>query len=490
MRLTLLAALLLAAAPVGAQVRDSTQAGPALSLADALSLAGRNNPDLQQVQERRRTARAAQYAAYGNLLPSADASLSGQYQQGGRQIYNGVTLGTNPNTVGSSYYLGVNYTLNAGSLIATRVAAANRDAVEADITGAQSSLRSNVTQQYLTALQASARADLADTLVVAAQQQVELARARASVGSATALDVQRAEVDLATQQVAALNARNQVEIEKLRLFQQLGVEQPANVQLTTAFAITPISFSIDSLLAMARQQNPQVVALRERERASVLTVRESRTAYTPSLSLSTGWGGYTQRYTDTDALISGARADAAQSYEGCLANNFARQGAGLATFPCGTGTLSPSQEAAIRSANDQYPFNFTKSPWSLRATVTLPIFNGFLREQRIEEAVASRNNARTLVRARELQLNADVTGAYLTLATAQKTVAVQEQNAARARDELRLTEERYRVGAATFLDVVQARATYERAESDRINAVYDYHKAFAALEGAVGRPLR
>ncbi|NUQ20328.1 MAG: TolC family protein, partial [Gemmatimonadaceae bacterium] len=162
----------------------------------------------------------------------------------------------------------------------------------------------------------------------------------------------------------------------------------------------------------------------------------------------------------------------------------------LSVFPCGTGSLSATQETAIRNQNDQYPFNFTKSPWSLRATVTLPIFNGFLREQRVEEAVAARNNARTLVRARELQLTADVTAAYLTLATAQKTVAVQEQNAARARDELRLTEERYRVGAATFLDVVQARATYERAESDRINAVYDYHKAFAALESAVGRPLR
>ena len=84
----------------------------------------------------------------------------------------------------------------------------------------------------------------------------------------------------------------------------------------------------------------------------------------------------------------------------------------------------------------------------------------------------------------------EVTAAYLTLTTAQKTVALQEQNAARARQELTFTEERYRVGAATFLDVTQARATYERAESDRINAVYDYHKAFAALEGAVGRPLR
>ena len=489
MRFHLLFALALAAAPLTAQTRDSIAAGPALSLDDALAIAHRNNPDLQQVLETRRTARANQYAAYGALLPSADVSLGGQYQEGGRQIYNGVTLGTNPNTLGSNYALSLSYSVNAGSLIAPRVAAATRDAVEADITGSSESLRSIVTQQYLTVLQASAKADLADTLVAAAQSQVELARARAAVGSATSLDVQRAEVDLATQQVQALQARNQIEIEKLRLFQRLGVDQSPNAQLTSTFTITPPAFTIDQLLSLARGQNPQVVALRAREKASTLSVRQLRAAYTPSLDVSTGWGGYTQRYTDDNALIAGARASAASGYESCLANNFSRAGAGLTTRPCSS-SFTSADEAAIRRSNDQYPFNFTKSPWSVRAALRLPLFNGFQRKLRVEEAIASRNNTRTQVRARELQLNAEVTSAYLTLNTSVKSIALQEQNAARARDELRLTEERYRVGAATFLDVTQARATYERAESDRINAVYDYHKAFAALESAVGRPLR
>ena len=372
MRLPLLFALLLTAAPLAAQVRDSvTTAGPALSLEDALMLARRNNPDLQQTLESRRTARANQLAAYGSLLPSVDASLGGQYQEGGRQIYNGVTLGTNPNTIGSSYALSVNYSLNAGSVIAPRVAAASRDAVEADITGSTESLRSLVTQQYLTVLQASAKADLADTLVAAAQAQVALARARASVGSATSLDVQRAEVELATQQVQALQARNQIEIEKLRLFQRMGVDQPANVQLTSGFTITPPAYAIDQLLSLAREQNPQVLALRAREKASVLSVRQSRSEYTPSLDVSTGWGGYTQRFTDENALVAGARAGVQNDYENCLANNFSRTGAGLSPYPC-SNAFTPADEAAIRSANDQYPFNFTKSPWSIRAAIRAP----------------------------------------------------------------------------------------------------------------------
>ena len=55
---------------------------------------------------------------------------------------------------------------------------------------------------------------------------------------------------------------------------------------------------------------------------------------------------------------------------------------------------------------------------------------------------------------------------------------------------LSLAQERYRVGANTFLDVTQSRAEYERAQTDLINAIYEFHRSFAALENAVGRPLR
>lgn len=473
-----------------AQARDSVAAGPALSLEDALALARHNNPDLQQTLETRRSARAAQHAAYGSLLPTADVSLGANYQQGGRQLFNGVEVGSNPNIVGSNYALSLAYRLNAANIIGPRVAAARRDAVEADITGAQESLRNVVTQQYLTVLQAAAKANLADTLVAAAQQQVALARARAAAGAATSLDVRRAEVDLATQQVAAINAHNTVEIEKLRLFQRMGVSQPQNVQLTSAFTIVPPSFRLDTLIELARRQNPQVVAYRARERSAALSVRQSQSEYTPSLNVQTGWGGYTQRQTDTEGLVNQARQSAASSYENCLTSNFARTGAGLTTRDCALFSFTPAQEQALRDQNNVNPFSFTKNPWQVRASLSLPLFDGFSREQRIEEATVQRNNARSLTRARELQLTQEVTAANLTLNASAQSVAVQEQNSLRAREELTLTEERYRVGAATFLDVTQARATYERAESDRINAVYDYHKAFAALEAAVGRPLR
>jgi outer membrane protein len=120
----------------------------------------------------------------------------------------------------------------------------------------------------------------------------------------------------------------------------------------------------------------------------------------------------------------------------------------------------------------------------------LPIFDGFRREEQIQQATASRRDAQYRVRDQELRLTADVTAAHLTLTTAYRTVQLQEENARTARIALALAEERFRVGATSFIEVTQARSDFERAESDRINAVYEYHKAFATLEGAVGRPLR
>ena len=73
--------LVAAATQASAQVvpRDSaTQT--TLTIDQAIELARRNNPVLQQTLNNRIGARAAVRSAYGALLPSADASLSAQRQ--------------------------------------------------------------------------------------------------------------------------------------------------------------------------------------------------------------------------------------------------------------------------------------------------------------------------------------------------------------------------------------------------------------------------
>jgi len=493
MRPLLFIALVAAASQASAQVlpRDSA-AQASLSIEQAVDQARRNNPDLQQTLNNRISARAAVRTAYGALLPRADASLSAQRQQGGQQIFSGASLGASSDVNQSSYQIGFDYRLNSASFITPSLQRANRDAVEADITGATENLRSNVVQQYLQTLQAEANADLQDSLAVASQTELILAQAREIVGSGTQLDIQRAEVALGLQQVQVLKARNQIEIEKLRLFQLMGIAQPPNVKLVSRFVVTPTNLRLEDLLEAARRQNPVVLALRSRERVANLNVRRERGEYSPTLTLSTGIGGYTYGYTNSSFPVQQAMAQTDASRLGCIRTEEVRAALNLSNSlaQCSAITLTDAQLQAIRDGNSKFPFNFTNQPRSFSAMLSMPLFDGFAREQRVQEAMASRSDARYSVRSRELALTADVTAAYLTLVTAEKTVALQEQNAAKARQELKLMQDRYRIGATTFVDLAQSRATYERAESDRITAIYDYHKAFAILESAVGKPLR
>lgn len=467
------------------------QTPASLTLDEAISLARRNNPLYQQTVNARRSADAQVRTAYASLLPSVSANLSGRYQKTGQQFVSGVPLGTDADVMQSSYGLGVNYTINSDVLFAPRLVGANRDAAEADVTGATETLRSGVTQQYLAVLQFQARAALQDTLLQTTKGQLELAKARQAVGAGTILDVRRAEVAAGQSEVAALQAHNAARVQMLRLFQQLGVPRPDSVVLTTRFTVTPVTFSLDSLKDLARQTNPGLLSLRSRERSAGLGVRAVQGRYMPTLTLQTGWGGNASRFANEQTAIEQAQAQIEGRVEGCFSDDSVRAAAGMARRNCSAlPAWTPEARDAAVAANNRFPFTFTPAPRSFSAFISLPIFDNLQREQRLQEALITRDNAKFNVRARELQLQADVVEAYLNLQTAIRTTELQEVNAARAREELAFAEERYRVGAATFLDVTTSRGTMEQAQIDRLNATYDYHRAFAALESAVGRPLR
>ena len=489
MRILVLAALAILPAVSSAQNAMPSPGAP-LTLDEAISVARRNNPAFLQTSNNRRTADAAIRSARGALLPSADANFGSRYQQGGQQVFNGLSFASSSDAIQSNYGLNLNYRVNRATFVNPKAAVADRDAVDADIAGSSEQLRAGVTQQYLSVLQAQAQSALQDTLVKTAETQLELAQAKVAVGSGTSLDIRRAEVALGQQQVARLTARNNVEIEKLRLFQQMGVPQPENVVLTTDFPIAPPTFELAPLLDMARSQNPAIVALRSRERAASLNVKVAQAAYTPTLSLSTGWGGNSYQYTDADFLVNQARAGVLGQQASCWQADSIRTRVGLPGANCGAIQFTDAQADAIRSKNSQFPFKFQRSPLALSAQLSIPIFDNFNREERVQQAAVNREDAVFNVKAKDLALTADVTQAFLTLRTAAQTVALQEINASKAKEELAFAEERYKVGASTFLDVVTSRGSYEQALIDRVNAVYLYHKAFAALENAVGRPLR
>ena len=484
----LAAALLL---PLAAHAQQPAAAvPPTLSVEQAVELAQANNPQLRQSLNARRSAAAATRSAYGQLLPNVNSSAGLSWREGRQQVFNGVGFGANANTIGSSASLSASISYGLDVFLQPRASKLAERATDAEADAASQQLRTTVTQQYLIALQAQARSVLQDTLLESNRLQVDLAKAKLAAGSATVLDVQRAEVALGQQRVQVIQTRNALAIEKLRLFENLGVTAPtSDVSLTTTFTVGAVSNSLPDLIELARKGNPNVVARREREDAAAVNQRIARAAYLPQFSLSAGYGGFTNGFTDNNFPVSQALSG---KQSGCFQRGSVLAIVGQPFDPatCTGITLTDAEISAARSSNNNFPFSLTRNPYNVNAQFSLPLFNGWQREQRVAEASVARDNARHAVRQQELAAQQAVRVAYLNLDAARQTVAIQDDNGKLAREALLLAETRYRVGQATFLDVANARADFSRAENDRITAVYDFHRAFAALEQAVGRRLR
>jgi outer membrane protein len=477
----------------------AAQAPATLTLDEAHALARRHNPDFLGQQNNALVADWAVRDAYGALLPGATASSTVAYQGAGTQrigIFTGDDLGLGATTsyYSSSYSLGLSYSLSGAALMAPGRERASRRATEAGIEAAAFNLDASVTRQYLAVKRAEDGVVLARQELERAEDNRRLAQARVDVGAAIPLDAKQAEVEKGRAEVALLQAENLVRTEKLRLVQLLGIDLDRDVELTTVFRVADVPWTADELRAAALAAHPALQAARAQERAAATGVRMARSRYLPSLSVQAGVSGFTRQAGNTGFLIDQARARVRGQRAECLFLNdlSARLVSPLPDRPedCSAITLTPEMERRIREGNSVFPFDFTREPLGASLTVSLPVFQGFQRERQIEEARVAEQDARHRTRSEELRLRTEIATAHLNLETARRSVALEERNRELAEDQAVLARERYRVGAGTFLELQDAETVKARAERAYLTAVYQFHEALAALEAAVGRPLR
>jgi outer membrane protein len=485
-----LAILGLALAPVLA----AAQSTPArLSLADAMAVARENNPLYRQSLHDRSPAAWGVRNAYANFLPSVNSSLGFGYFGQGQQQFLGSTFSQNLATYSSSYNLGLNWTLSGFTLSQPGLKKAELAAADANVLDAESNLIADVTTQYLTVLQAVENAGVAQARLDHDKEFLVLAKARYDVGRATLIDVRQAEVARGQAEVGVLRANTSIDVEKLRLYEILGVPAPADlaqVQLTDSFPVTAPPWKLEELMTIAEQQNPSLKALRARESAANWGVKAATSSYGPSLSLSAGWSGFSQKVSDLNQAYAAGQAQADTNTILCNYQNTAWLNAGSQPLPCAALAFGAADSQAIRDANSRYPWQFTKQPFQLQLTVSLPLFTNFARPLQVSQAKAQRDDLTEAVRARGLAVRTQVSQAFLVLGSAYRAIAIQDTNRTAAREQLQLATDRYRVGSGTFFDLLDAQLQQLNAEVDYVSAVYGYHKAIAALEQAVGRRLR
>ncbi len=409
-----------------------------LSLAEAIEIARANNPAYLQALAARGPASWSLTNATVSLF-SPTASLSGGYAYQaatGGQIFQGFQIPATPSVTSQDLSLRLGYTLSGATITNRGYWAAQLRAADQNIAGARMTLETSVKTEYLSLLEARAQETLAAQQVQQTQELLNLAQAQFNVGQKTMIDVRQAQVTKGQADVGLLQAQQNVQIEVLKLYQILGVPapEPPNVEPTDTFPVVTPGYQQDSLVALALRNNPVLMAYRAQEHAAAWNVRSAYSQYLPSLMASAGTG--------RQWISQGTR-----SYS--LSN-----------------------------------------PWVVSLGVSLPLWDTFSRNVQIAQARSQRETQDQNVRAEELAVRANVSAAYLALVTAYQTIGVQANNRAAASEALQLAEEQYRVGSGDIIQLLTARVTSQQASVDYITAVYNYHKDMAALEQAVGQPLR
>ncbi|HEU4586000.1 MAG TPA: TolC family protein [Gemmatimonadaceae bacterium] len=431
-----LAVLALAPAlPAQRPAQDTVLSHP-LSLGDAARLAGRLSASAQAARYRTAQAEARVTQTRAQLLPDISAGALGNGRSFNTATFGIPLPGFDPN---GSVISGVNTvdfrgraSMNLLDFSAFGRIRGAKTAAEASSFSAESVAEEAATTAalaYLNAQRADAQLAARQADSVLADSLVSIAEAQLAAGVGVALDVTRARAQMASVHAQLIAARNARDRTRLALVRALGLPLGSPVNLADSLASLPV---IDTL--------PNENGAIERAIANRPDVRAA------------------------DAQLAAAR-------QGVSAIKAER-------LP----SLSAFGDEGWIGINTNHLLN--TYDWGVQ--ISVPIFDGFHREGRIEEQTAAVREIDVQRRDLRQQVATEVRTALLDLASARQEMDAARERLQLAEQELAQATDRFRTGVAGNADVITATLALNASRNLMIDALTNYQTARVALAHAEG----
>lgn len=129
----------------------------------------------------------------------------------------------------------------------------------------------------------------------------------------------------------------------------------------------------------------------------------------------------------------------------------------------------------------------TADGYSVGVVVTLPLFDGLMRENAVTTAKAKLDRARHAETLARQQVSRDLSQAALMLAAALRAMEASRSGLAQAEEELRVVRERFQAGRGIQLELLDAQAAQTRARFNVVSALAEYQGALAMWTRGIGR---
>ena len=127
--------------------------------------------------------------------------------------------------------------------------------------------------------------------------------------------------------------------------------------------------------------------------------------------------------------------------------------------------------------------------WAAGINASIPIFNGNLRDAKVEEAEASLQSSSAKILELQRQIRSQVELAAADLKASKLKIKTSELQVKQARDAVSRAEVRYRDGVITNLDLIDAETVLSEAELLRLRVTYENVINTYSLMEAVGNDI-
>jgi outer membrane protein TolC len=312
-----------------------------------------------------------------------------------------------------------------------KAAGARADAAKQMLRGTEVEVAMQARLDYIAALREQENARVTGELLKQTEERLRVSREEFAAGRVARVNVLRDEAELSNVVQMDTMARNQAELALISFKTTLGVDLASSIVLNEPLQFVATSVSVADGVQLALASHPEVLAAARQSEAFDSDVRVSRGRYLPDVSA-------TWMYDWASMHNEGEPTEHPEGYS-----------AGL--------------------------------------VITLPLFDGFMRESAIGTARAKWDQAREReMLARQLVVK-EVNQAALMISAAEKNVEASRKGLEQAEEQSRIMQERYASGRGIQVEVLDAQTTLARARFNVVAALADHQTARAMWLKATGQ---
>jgi len=406
-----------------------------LTIGQAVSLALDKNPTLRQSANQVASGEINLRQKQADFAPDLRLSLSGDKRFDKEyEVLSGDRDNRDYETASGALTSTLNLFNGFGDVAAWRGAGQELAGLRDNFSRDEQTLIFETVSQFLDALTSRELIGVRRENLEGNRRQLEQVEALYQAGNRPVSDLYQQQAEAGGAELELLLAGRDEVVAKLQLLQTIGIPPTSRVELAVAdldpLEATLLTVVAESLDAESLEQRPDLASRQKQIEAAREQVKVAAAGYWPTL--------------DFAATVNS--------------------------------DYSSLQNAGF---SDQF---FDDNPGTrIGLALSLPIFDRLLTRNNVAQARLRQHDAELALASLTLQADAEYGQAVEDFQTAQKLIGVTTARLAAAREALAAMEERYRVGAATLVELTQARSQFTEAGFERVRARFGLLRQRVAL---------